>query len=51
MNTFITVVKIVGVALAIAFIAELFIWLGWIGIIALGVAVFLVGGNIKTGGK
>lgn len=49
MRTFITLTKIVGVALAIALVAELFIWLGWVGILAIAIAVFLVGGNIKEG--
>lgn len=49
MRTFITITKIVGLALAIALILELFIWLGWAGIIAIGIAVFLAGGGIKGG--
>lgn len=48
MRTFIMLAKIAAIAAALIILIEIFSFLGWIGIIALGIAIFLgVGSNTK----
>ena len=48
MRTFILLLKIAAIFAALVILIEIFTFLGWIGIIALGIAIFLgVGSNTQ----
>lgn len=48
MSTLILIIKIAAIAAALIILIEIFSMLGWLGIIALGIAIFLgVGSNTK----